>query len=65
MLSKHALKAAAVSPWLAQDQAYQRHHMACPVCIAAGKGQGQRCAVGAALWVAYAEAEAEGVSHAA
>lgn len=52
-MSRHALKAAAASPWLAQDRAYQAHHVNCPVCICAGKGIGQRCATGAALWLAY------------
>ena len=28
------------------DHIYLRHHWTCPVCIAAGQGRGQRCAVG-------------------
>ena len=41
--------------WLILDRAYQSHHFGCPTCIAAGRGvrYGQRCGVGAALWVAY------------
>lgn len=50
------IMAAAVAPWLAQDQAYQAHHFACAACVSAGKGLGERCAAGAALWRAYTEA---------
>ncbi len=39
--------------WLALDRAYQDHHFRCPVCIAAGKGYGERCGVGAILWRSY------------
>ena len=41
--------------WRVLDSAYQDHHFKCPVCIAAGirPRTGQRCGVGAALWVAY------------
>jgi hypothetical protein len=39
--------------WHALDKAYQAHHVTCPVCIAAGKVDGQRCGTGAALWAAY------------
>lgn len=39
--------------WKALDRVYQAHHVNCPTCIAAGKGYGQRCGTGAALWVAY------------
>ncbi len=39
--------------WLILDRAYQAHHFKCAICIAAGKGYGARCGVGAALWVAY------------
>lgn len=35
------------------------HHWKCPSCIAAGQGRGQRCEVGAPLWVSYQQAEAE------
>ena len=39
---------------------YHRHHFGCWVCIAAGKGYGQRCTAGADLWAAYeAACEAE------
>jgi hypothetical protein len=36
-------------------EAYHRHHFACRVCIAAGRGAnyGERCAVGLGLWRAY------------
>lgn len=41
--------------WRVLDSAYQDHHFKCPICIAAGirPRTGQRCGVGAALWVAY------------
>lgn len=39
--------------WLELDSEYQRHHFACPTCIAAGQGRGLRCGVGASLWTAY------------
>lgn len=39
--------------WKALDMAYQAHHVNCPTCIAAGKGYGLRCGVGASLWAAY------------
>lgn len=39
--------------WCELDQAYQRHHVNCPFCIAAGKGYGLRCGTGAALYTAY------------
>lgn len=43
-----------ISPdWKDLDRAYQAHHVNCPVCIAAGKGHGQRCGTGAALWADY------------
>ena len=42
--------------WIELDRAYQRHHFACPVCISAGKGYGQRCGVGAALYRSYEDA---------
>lgn len=35
------------------DRAYQAHHLGCPTCTAAGKGHGQRCGDGSALWSAY------------
>jgi|JI10StandDraft_1071094.scaffolds.fasta_scaffold608476_2 hypothetical protein len=39
--------------WKDLDRVYQAHHIACPICIAAGKGYGLRCGAGTALWVAY------------
>ena len=41
--------------WRELAQAYYRHHFACHVCIAAGRGTryGLRCGVGVALWQAY------------
>jgi len=42
--------------WHAMDQAYHQHHFACPTCISAGQGRGQRCETGHALWLAYSEA---------
>lgn len=39
--------------WRALDVAYQAHHFHCTVCVAAGKGYGLRCGVGAQLWSAY------------
>jgi len=42
--------------WRELNQAYQRHHFNCPICIAAGKGYGLRCGAGTALWTAYTEA---------
>lgn len=46
-----------VTDWHTLDAAYLAHHFSCLVCIAAGRGYryGQRCAVGAALWRAYAD----------
>ncbi len=32
---------------------YLLHHWRCLTCCAAGQGSGQRCAVGADLWIAY------------
>lgn len=45
--------------WRALDKAYLLHHMACPVCQAAGRGAryGMRCGTGASLWSAYSEAQ--------
>ena len=39
--------------WRAVRDAYYLHHQGCPVCIAAGKGYGLRCGIGAALWRSY------------
>jgi len=49
-----ALKPA--TDWRPLATAYNRHHFACPTCIASGKGYGLRCGVGASLWIAYSEA---------
>ena len=43
--------------WETLASAYQAHHAACPVCIAAGKGYGLRCGTGAALWAEYDRAD--------
>ena len=40
-----------LTQWLELDRAYQRHHFACPTCIAAGQGRGLRCGLGAAMWL--------------
>ena len=39
--------------WHQAHAAYQRHHITCPACIAAGLGYGQRCDEGQRLWDAY------------
>ena len=41
--------------WRELAQAYNAHHFACHICIAAGRGAqyGLRCGVGAALWTSY------------
>lgn len=43
--------------WRELATAYNLHHFACHVCIAAGRGAGYglRCGVGAALWRSYEE----------
>lgn len=41
--------------WRPLADAYHKHHFSCPTCIAAGKGYGLRCGVGAALWAIYTE----------
>jgi hypothetical protein len=50
-------------PWLtdteqAAARAYHAHHLNCPTCISAGRGNryGQRCGAGMALWQAYSAA---------
>ncbi|MFV0601950.1 MAG: hypothetical protein ACK5NE_09070 [Brachymonas sp.] len=43
----------AMADWKTLDRAYLAHHAQCPQCIAAGKGYGQRCGTGAALWRQY------------
>ena len=49
--------------WKELSDAYHRHHFACAVCIAAGRGAryGMRCGVGRSLWAAYSAPE--GQSH--
>lgn len=42
--------------WQELDHAYLAHHMQCTTCQAAGRGYGQRCDTGMALWSAYAHA---------
>ena len=42
-----------LADWKTLDRAYQAHHGQCPQCIAAGRGYGQRCGAGAALWCSY------------
>lgn len=46
-----------IPSWQDLDREYQTHHIACPTCIAAGKGYGLRCGTGAALWAAYDRAD--------
>lgn len=42
--------------WREADRVYQLHHIACPTCIAAGRGYGLRCGTGSVLWAAYSAA---------
>ena len=35
------------------DRAYLAHHQQCTACQCAGRGYGQRCAIGMQLWTAY------------
>jgi hypothetical protein len=44
-----------VQTWRPLADVYHHHHFSCPACIAAGKGYGLRCGVGAALWTAYTD----------
>lgn len=39
--------------WRAADRAYQQHHGGCRQCVSAGHGRGERCEIGAGLWVEY------------
>lgn len=41
--------------WRVLSTAYHAHHVKCPICIAAGRGDqyGLRCGAGAALWTSY------------
>jgi hypothetical protein len=45
--------------WRAQADAYYTHHFTCAVCIASGKGYGERCDLGETLWARYCEASDE------
>jgi len=47
------------APWRALAKAYYAHHVICPQCQAAGRGDhyGLRCGVGIPLWDQYAERE--------
>ena len=45
--------------WRAQADAYYSHHFTCAVCIASGKGYGERCDLGETLWARYCEASDE------
>lgn len=42
-----------MADWKTLDRAYLTHHVQCPQCIAAGRGYGQRCGTGTALWRSY------------
>ena len=46
--------------WRELDREYQRHHVNCASCIAAGRGYGLRCGTGTALWTAYDNAVGKG-----
>ncbi len=60
-------------PWLTEREqssaaAYNRHHVNCHQCIAAGRGEqyGERCSLGLALWSDYNgidDLQTEGVNH--
>ncbi len=39
--------------WRELDRAYLAHHQQCTACQCAGRGYGQRCAIGMQLWTAY------------
>ena len=39
--------------WRELDRAYLAHHQQCNACQCAGRGYGQRCAIGMQLWTAY------------
>ena len=41
------------APWRESDRAYLAHHAECHACQCAGRGYGQRCAIGMQLWTAY------------
>lgn len=47
----------ALPDWYEADEAYLAHHVACHLCVAAGKNSHlARCTVGAALWERYQQA---------
>lgn len=39
--------------WRELDRAYLAHHQQCSACQCAGRGYGQRCAIGMQLWTVY------------
>ena len=44
------------APWREMDRAYLAHHQQCTACQCAGRGYGERCAIGMPLWTAYSSA---------
>ena len=42
-----------LTDWKTLDRAYLAHHTQCHQCRSAGRGYGQRCGTGAALWRSY------------
>ena len=42
-----------MADWKTLDRAYLTHHAQCHQCRSAGRGYGQRCGTGAALWRSY------------
>ena len=42
-----------LADWKTLDRAYLTHHAQCHQCRSAGRGYGQRCGTGAALWRSY------------
>lgn len=47
------------STWGELDRAYLAHHQQCGACRCAGRGYGQRCAVGMLLWTAYSSMDSD------
>ena len=45
--------------WRELDHAYLAHHTHCTTCQCAGRGYGQRCDAGTALWLAYTSTNAD------
>lgn len=45
--------------WRELDHAYLAHHTECTPCQCAGRGYGQRCGAGTALWLAYSSMNAD------